>query len=123
MSKRNPLYALCINELRLVSRQAKNFGKKRQCVTPNPKQILENLDSFMKKWKVCDVNGWKIINEKVVKEFECLTAHIARGCFSNIPVGVGTSRNDRLHRHIKPHFSRTCLGLPVAVALMTLLMQ
>ena len=117
MPKRHPLYSLCISDLRLVFRQAKDFGQKRKCTTPNPRQILDNLDAFVNKWKLCTFNDWEIISENVVKEIECLKLHITKGCLSDIPVGVGTNRNETLHRHLKPYFSRTRLGLPVALAL------
>jgi hypothetical protein len=66
--------------------------------------------------------GWRIVNDNVLKEIECLKVHINKGCLSNIPPGAGTNRNERLHRHVRPHFSHTRLGLPLALALMTVLL-
>lgn len=70
-----------------------------------------------------EIQGWKIINNNVLKEIECLKLHINKGCLSNIPPGAGTNHNERLHCHIRPHFSHTRLGLPLALALMTILLH
>ena len=47
--------------------------------------------------------------------------HIVQGCLSHIPPGVGTNRNENLHRCINPFFSRCRMGIPLAVALLTIL--
>ena len=122
MPKRHPLYSLCITDLRLIFRQPDDLGYKRLKNTPNPVKIIDNLNKFIKKWSYCDTNGWVVLNENVLKEAKNLEIHINKGCLSDIPPGFGTNRNERLHRHIKPHFSRTRLGLPMALALMTVLL-
>ena len=114
-------YALA-TDLRLIFRQPDDLGYKRLKNTPNPVKIIDNLNKFIKKWSYCDTNGWVILNENVLKEAKNLEIHINKGCLSDIPPGFGTNRNERLHRHIKPHFSRTRLGLPMALALMTVLL-
>ena len=121
--KRHPYFHLCISDLRLVFRQPIDLGYVRKLDTPSSDIILQNLEKFTRKWEPTDSNGWKIINSKVLKEIECLRVHVHRGCLSNIPPGVGTNRNERLHRHIRPHFTHTRLGLPLALALMTLLLH
>lgn len=122
MAKRHPLYHMCINDLRLVFRQPTDLGHDRKLSTPSPNDIITNLDKFMRKWKSMESQGSKIINDNVLKEIECLKVHITKGCLSNIPAGAGTNRNERLHRYIRPHFSQTRLGLPLALALMTVLL-
>ncbi len=47
--------------------------------------------------------------------------HITQGCLSSINPGCGTNRNDNLHRSINPFFSRCRMGIPLAVALLTVL--
>lgn len=80
------------------------------------------LNEFTKKWTPCEINGWKLLNMNVLKELKLLEVHISKGCLSGKPVHAGTNRNERLHRHLKPHFSFSRLGLPMALALMTLLL-
>lgn len=111
-----------MTDLRLVFRQPMDLGHSRTKDTPDAQVILANLDHFARKWIPCEVGGWKLINDKVLKEIKSLNVHITRGCLSEIPVGAGTNRNERLHRHLKPHFSYTRLGLPMALALMTILL-
>ena len=65
-----------------------------------------------------ELNGWQIMNQKVLKEIKNLKRHIK----GELPPGAGTNRNERLHRHLKPLFSRTPMGLPMALALMTVLL-
>ena len=121
MPKRHPYYHLCISDLRLVFRRPSDLGRERTQSTPDSNELIENLNRFEKKWARMDISGWKILNDHVYKEIESLKVHIRKGCLSNIPVGLGTNRNERLHRHIKPHFSHTRLGLSLALALMTVL--
>ena len=122
MPKRHPLFSLCMVDLKLAFRKPSDLGHSRSSDTPDAQTILANLNSFTKKWIPCEVGGWKIINEHVLKEINSLKVHITRGCLSEIPVGAGTNRNERLHRHLKPHFSCSRLGLPMALALMTILL-
>lgn len=122
MPKRHPLYSLCVEDLRLVFRHPHDLSYKRQQPTPAATTILENLNKFVKKWELCNINGWKVINDNSLKEIKSLEIHINKGCLSQLPLGTGTNRNERLHRHIKPHFSCTRLGLPLALALMTVLL-
>lgn len=122
ISKRHPLFKLCADDLRLVFRQSNDLGHKRETTTPDSCTILENINNFVRKWKGSELKGWKIINENVLSEIEHLKVHIAKGCLSGLPKGAGTNKNERLHRHLKPLFSRTRLGLPLALAMMTILL-
>ena len=122
LPKRHPLFKLCTDDLRLVFRQSNDLGHKREATTPDSNTILENINNFVRKWRESELNGWKIINDNVLSEIEHLKVHITKGCLSGLPKGAGTNRNERLHRHLKPLFSRTRLGLPMALALMTILL-
>jgi hypothetical protein len=112
-----------MNDLKLVFRQPEDQGLSRKKDTPDPVVILTNLKGFTKKWNLCGIDGWRMLNEKVHKEISSLEVHIKKGCLSGIPAGAGTNRNERLHRHLKPHFSCTRLGLPMALALTTILLH
>lgn len=120
--KRHPMYRMCIDDLQLIFRQPCDLGHIRNKATADSVQILENINRFVMKWKCCAINGWNIMNEKVLKEIDSVKVHVSEGCLSNIKVGAGTNRNERLHRNLKPHFSRSRLGLPMALALMTVLL-
>ena len=65
------------------------------------------------------MNGWKIFSNKTIHELESLRVHITRGCLSGINPGCGTNRNENLHRSINPFFSRCRIGIPLAIALLT----
>ena len=62
-----------------------------------------------------------ILTDKVKKELASLRVHISQGCLSNIPAQAGTNRNETLHRCINPFFRRCRMGIPLAVALLTIL--
>lgn len=114
MPKRHPLYKL---DLRLVFRQSSDLGHRRKDATPDSCQMLKN---FVCKWKQSELNG---CNDKVLNEIENLKyIIITKGCLSGLPTGADTNRNERLYRHLKPLFSQTRLHLPMALALMTILL-
>ena len=120
--KRHPLFTQCSADLRLVFRSPDDLGDVRQQSTPSSVQLMENLNSFIRKWSNCECNGWKIINSKTLFQINALKVHISKGCLSNMVVGGGTNKNEALHRHINPHFNRrNKLGLPLALALLTIL--
>ena len=50
-----------------------------------------------------------------------IRVHISKGCLSGIPPGCGTNRNENLHKIINPFFSRCRIGIPLALALLTIL--
>lgn len=76
---------------------------------------------FVKKWKEAEISGSYILNEKAKKELEALRSHSIKGCLSDIPVQAGTNRNENLHRFINPYFRRCRMGIPLALALLTIL--
>ncbi len=47
--------------------------------------------------------------------------HIAQGCLSGIPPGIGTNRNEALHRHLNVYFNKARLGSQTGYALLCLL--
>ena len=123
MPKRHAMYYACINDFKMVFRSPTDIGKKRQQKTPCSAVTLQQLDDFTKKWRRCSINGWFILNDHVLKDISALKIHITRGCLANLLPGMGTNRNENLHRHINPHFSnRSRIGLPIALALLTILL-
>ena len=71
---------------RLIFRTATDLGHKRMDSTADSKTILDNMDRFLTKWKECELDGWKLINEAALKEADLLTVHINKGCLSNLPI-------------------------------------
>jgi hypothetical protein len=121
--KRHPLFNHCKNELKLIVRNPSDSGKTRKLTTTSPEVMLKNIENFEKKWKFCQHNDWKILNEGSLSELSGLKVHIRKGCLSNIDEGCGTNRNEALHRHINPNFTNKCrIGLPLALALLAILL-
>ncbi len=52
-------------------------------------------------------------------EIEKLLVHVRLGCLSDIPSGIGTNRNERLHRKIRKWLRRSHIGVCLAVALLS----
>lgn len=73
----------------------------RQESTADSSTILVNMDRFLAKWKECEVNGWKMINQAAIKEIDLLKVHVSKGCLSNLPKSAGTNRNERLHGEVQ----------------------
>ena len=63
----------------------------------------------------------KNLNKDTLREIENLRKHRRKGCLSDIPVGCGTEKNERLHRHLNR--SLLCgvskIGPELAIAVMT----
>ena len=82
--------------------------------------MLTNIDNFVCKWKNAEVNGHKILTEKVMIQINALQVHIQWGCLSSIEPA---NYNEALHRHINPNFNHAGrMGLPLAYALLTILL-
>lgn len=98
--KRHPFFFECVNDLKLVFRSPTDIGKQRTQSTPPSSIILQQLNDFVRKWKPCKYNGWQIITDLAMKEINGLLLHIQKGCLSDINPGVGTNRNEVLHKRI-----------------------
>ena len=124
MPKCHPLFFACMNDFKMVFREPSDMGRNRKAKTPEPAQIME---VFVCKWRNAEQNGVKIIKDKVMKELNALKIHIQRayrgGCLSHIEPGVGTNRNEALHRYINPHFTQSRIGIQLAFALLTVLLH
>ena len=98
-----------------------DIGKQRTLPTPHKDTLLKNIDNFISKWKDVSTHDWHIINEKTTQELTSLKAHIQRGCLSEINPSCGTNKNENLHKNINPFFSRCRMGIPLALALLSIL--
>lgn len=111
-----------MTDLKMVFRRLMDVGTKRSMMTPDTPQLLLNLDNFVE-WNNAEINGHKIITEKVLKQISALRRHIERGCLSNIEVSGGTNYNEALHRHLNPHFTHAGqMGIQLAYALLTVML-
>ena len=119
--KRHPLCKVVMKDIKMLFRDPQDKGQQRILPTPDVGILMKNLEFFIAKWRDAEVNGWHILNEKVLKELESLSLHVTRGCLSDIRPGCGTNKNENLHRCINPFFSRCRIGIPLAVALLTVL--
>lgn len=121
LPKKHPLFQRILKDVKLLFRDPKDTAKCRSLPTPAPEVLANQLDSFITKWKVAKMGGSYILNAKASKELQLLRVHIVCGCLSDIPPSAGTNRNEQLHRCIKPFFSRCRMGIPLALALLTIL--
>jgi hypothetical protein len=104
------------NDFGVVFREKNDHGTRREQPTPKPKVILKNLEHFIEKWRDVknDRDGSNILNTKAMHEIENLKKHIIKGCLSDIDVGCGTSRDERLHRDMNKIVSSTSIGAELA---------
>jgi len=102
----------------LIFRHPEDLFKERSMPTPDGTVMLANPNKFITKWKAVQFEGWKLINAKVENEFEKLSKHIIKGCLSGILVGMGTNRNESLHKYLK-QFGKPRLSVRSALAILT----
>lgn len=98
MSKKHPFHWRCLKEFSKIVRQDGDNGEERLQSTPSPEIIQRNLREFLSKWSPVKYNGIPVLTDKVHEEIKKLEKHINKGCLSNIPSGVGTNRNENMHR-------------------------
>ena len=108
-----------IKDLRLCFRKSSDLGDERKENTPSPTVTESNIQQFILKWKDEEIENSKILPVPAHNEIEKLLVHIKFGCLSDIPPGIGTNRNERLHRKIRKWLRRTRMGVCLAVAILT----
>ena len=124
MSRKHPMFYQCIRDVKLLWRDPKDLGSKRQLPTPSSKQILLNIDDFLRKWQNCTVNGSKLITETVLHQLQNIQNHARKGCLSNIPVSTGTNKNEALHHKLRSQLSSiTRMGVLFAVAIFSIMIS
>ena len=122
LRKTHPLAQQCMLDFRLVFREDGDSEDKRMCATPAAELILTKLNAFVEKWRnVHDNYGRLVFTADTIPATDKLKRHITKGCVSNIPPGAGTNRNEGFHKHIKPHFNRSRMGILLAYALLSVL--
>ncbi len=101
-------------EYGLVFRQPGDVGKQRSSPSPSPQVVLRNLEKFCSKWdSVKTSSGTSVLTKEMLKEIRNIKSHVNKGCLSNIPVGCGTNRNERLHRDLRKIVATNRIGLPL----------
>ena len=101
-------------EYGLVFRQLGDIGKHLSSPTPSPTIILKNLEKFCPKWDLAKTSaGTSVLTKEMLKEIRNIKIHINKGCLSDIPVGCGTNRNERLHRDLTKIVTTNRIGLPL----------
>lgn len=124
MPKRHPRFYDCVRDLRLVFRQDGDVNAERQSNTASKEKIASKIASFREKWEgITDEFGNHILISSSMQAISNLLKHINTGCLSDIPPGMGTNRNERFHRHLKSLIHRTCIGILLAYALLTVLIH
>ncbi|XP_078346062.1 uncharacterized protein LOC144631498 isoform X2 [Oculina patagonica] len=81
-------------EVGLVFRKDGDVGQDRMFPTPDPECIESNLEQLLFKWK-------EKLPAATLNAIENVRQHVRKGCLSGIPPSVGTTLNERLHRHLK----------------------
>ena len=122
LPKKHPFFDDVCKEIGLVFRKSGDFLEERQEATPEPKEIITNMVSFVSKWNDIHHNGWRIVTHEFLSEVEKLNSHINLGCVSDIPKGAGTNRIESLYKQLKPLITRGRLGVQTAKAIFTHIM-
>ena len=98
--------------LRNCFRQEDDHGKTRYKETPTAPQINENIDKLINMFE-------NVIPAATIKELKILQEKHTQ-CLASIPKGMGTNRNENLHRSLNDFFSdKRIMTLDVAEALLT----
>ncbi|CAB4030423.1 Hypothetical predicted protein [Paramuricea clavata] len=112
--KRSKYSSDMAKEYGLVFRQPVDIGKERSSPSPPADVILRNLQKFCLKWEsIQSAAGTNVLTKEMLKEIRNIKVHINKGCLSDIPVGCGTNRNERLHRDLKKIVATNRIGLPL----------
>lgn len=98
MSKKHPFHWRCLKDFSQIFREDGDNGDERHKATPSPEVIQQNLKGFLSKWKTVRYKDMPVLTEKVLKEIDKLEKHVQKGCLSYIPSGIGTNRNENMHR-------------------------
>lgn len=110
-----------MKDIKLLFRDPLDIGMLRTLPTPAKEILLKNIEEFLSKWNDVSADGWHIISEKPNTNYFPSKQHIERGCLSGIDPSCGANKNENLHKNITPFFSRCRMGIPLALALITVL--
>ena len=121
MSKHHPLCHSIMKDIKLIFRDPLDIGKLRTLPTPDKDTLLKSIENFICKWKDISTCSSHIFSEKTMQELSSIKVHIQRGCLSGINPSCGTNKNENLHKNINPFFSHCRIGIPLALALLSIL--
>ena len=124
LSKKNKHHQALLREFKLVFRSAGDVGERRSLPTPSAQEMEKNLDKFLERWEhisTTEEGASCILSKKTKHAISNLKKHIQNECLSEIPPGLGTSRNEALHHAINPYFHRSRMSVQVAYALLCFL--
>ena len=119
ISKRWPKRALFSRLLAQVFRAPGDIKNARTKITPSIKVMTKQFDRFQREWRTSTTRDSPLKIPKVKKEMTKLRMHITRGCLSGIPAGLGTNRNERIHRKMRKIIGTTKLGVKLMYAKMS----
>lgn len=116
--KKHPFHSTCLQDFRLVFRIPGDYGLRRTKPTPQPSELLQNINSFVQRWENVAYNGQNVLTRDSMEEIEKLKVHIVKGCLSGINVGGGTNKNEAFHRYVNTFFHKSRIGVLLAYAMM-----
>lgn len=107
-------------EFGLIFRHDDDVGEQRLKSTPSASKINENLDKLVERWSS---GAGTCMTHDTFKQINNLREHIKKGCLSDIPPGIGTEKNEQLHRLLNRSLlsGATRITIELAVALLTVL--
>lgn len=112
---------IMIKELRLCFRKNSDIGHIRKEKTPSPEELENNFHRFLKRWETEVIDDINVLPPTAVNEVYNLLHHVRSSCLSDIPPGVGTNRNERLHRKMRKWINKNRIGVSYAVAVLFLM--
>lgn len=107
-----------ITDLRLCFRDEKDIGLTRKKPTPPSDKIEKNLQDFLKKWSSELLDDMKVLPDKAVTEISKVVRHVKLGCLSGIPPGIGTNRNENIHKRLRKWLKKDRIGVALEVVLL-----
>ena len=117
-SKLREVRQVMIKDLRLCFRDKNDIGQTRKQPTPPSDKMEKNLHEFLKKWSSELLDDIKVLPDKAVTEISKVMKHVKLGCLSGIPPGIGTNRNENIHKRLRKWLKKDRIGVALAVALL-----
>ena len=101
------------NQIKLLFRSENDKKDIRFCATAEKEIVVKNIDNVISHWE----NNSHV--SEIIRELKKLKKHALKGCLSEIPCSVSTSKNEALHKSINQFFSsRTTVSLQLFQALL-----
>ena len=100
----------------MFSRRKRYWTRKKP--TPPSDKMEKNLQDFLKKWSSELLEDMKVLPDKAVTEISKVVKHVKLGCLSGIPPGIGTNRNENIHKRLRKWLKKDRIGVALAVVLL-----